>query len=146
MNLSQCRHFSYGVIDSETGEWNGMVAALLSGEADMAVAGMTRNFDREKVIDFTAAYMDYGVGILIKKPQPDVNIFGFMEPLSQRLWCLIGLTALATSVLLFVLAKTSPYERLHSPGVYTFQNSMWWIMGALMLQGGDYNPVSISNR
>ena len=41
--------FRYGVIDDETGEWNGMVAEILSGRADIAVAGMTRNFDREKV-------------------------------------------------------------------------------------------------
>ena len=123
-----------------------MVAAILSGKADMAVAGMTRNFDREYVIDYTAAYMDYGVGILIRKPQPEINIFGFMEPFSKRLWCIIALCSFAASVLLYVLAKVSPYERLHSPGVYTFTNSVWWIMGALMLQGGDYNPKSLSNR
>ena len=67
------------MIDGETGEWNGMVAHILSGKADIAVAGMTRNFDREKVIDYTAAYMDYGVGILIRKPQPEINIYGLVQ-------------------------------------------------------------------
>ena len=69
-----------------------------------------------------------------------------MAPLSKRLWCIIGLCAFAASVLLYLLTKASPYERILNPGVYTYPNSAWWIVGALMLQGGDYNPKSLSNR
>ena len=46
----------------------------------MAVAGMIRNYERESVVDFAASFMDYGVGILIRKPRKTTSAFGFLEP------------------------------------------------------------------
>ena len=62
-NLAQLYHFS---------------GDILLRKADIAVAGMIRNFDREQVVDFTAPYMDYGVGILIRKSNAEINIFSFL--------------------------------------------------------------------
>ena len=36
----------------------------------MAVSGMTIIAEREKYVDFTVRYMDYGVGIILSKPKP----------------------------------------------------------------------------
>ena len=57
---------------------------ILQKKADMAVAGMIRNYERELVVDFTASYMDYGVSILISKPQKHNNVFAFLEPLTVQ--------------------------------------------------------------
>lgn len=50
----------------------------------MAVAGMVINSDRENVVDFTKPYMNYGVGILLRKPQKKSNVFAFLEPLDIK--------------------------------------------------------------
>ena len=56
----------YGVRDSETGEWNGIVRQLMDRRADIAVASMTINYARETVIDFTKPFMNLGISILFK--------------------------------------------------------------------------------
>ena len=50
----------------------------------MAVAGMIRNYERESVVDFTASFMDYGVGILVRKPSRTTSAFGFLEPFTVQ--------------------------------------------------------------
>ncbi|XP_045462402.1 glutamate receptor ionotropic, kainate 2-like isoform X6 [Harmonia axyridis] len=56
----------YGVIDLETGEWNGIVKQLMEKKADLAVGSMTINYARESVIDFTKPFMNLGISILFK--------------------------------------------------------------------------------
>nr|XP_027217500.1 glutamate receptor ionotropic, kainate 2-like [Penaeus vannamei] len=58
----------YGLIDTETGEWNGLVRGLIDRKADLAVGSMTINYARESVIDFTKPFMNLGVSILFKNP------------------------------------------------------------------------------
>ena len=72
-NLKGCQ---YPASKSPT-DWF-VLGDILLRKADIAVAGMIRNFDREQVVDFTAPYMDYGVGILIRKPSAEINIFSFL--------------------------------------------------------------------
>ena len=83
----------YGVYLESEQRWTGLVGDILREKADIAVAGMIRNYDRETVVDFVASHMDYGVGILIRKPKHTNNFMGFMEPLAARVWiciCLAG--------------------------------------------------------
>jgi ABC-type amino acid transport substrate-binding protein len=54
---------------------------------DMALAPLTISQSRASVIDFSKPYMDLGLGILMKIPsKPEVNIFGFVDPLSREVW------------------------------------------------------------
>ena len=55
---------------------------------------MIRNYDREKVVDFAASHMDYGVSILIRRPigGGGHNLFGFLAPLAPTVWICICLT------------------------------------------------------
>ena len=56
----------YGVPDSETGEWDGIVRQLIDRRADIAVASMTINYARETVIDFSKPFMNLGISILFR--------------------------------------------------------------------------------
>ena len=40
----------------------------------MAISGMTIIAEREKYVDFSVRYMDYGVGIILSKPKPTTPI------------------------------------------------------------------------
>ena len=59
----------YGVQDSVTGEWTGIVRQLIDRRADLAVASMTINYARETVIDFTKPFMNLGISVLFKAPK-----------------------------------------------------------------------------
>ena len=58
-----------------TMEWSGLVGDVVSGRADFAVSAMTVTPQREMVVDFTKRYMDYAVGILMKKKPAVSNLF-----------------------------------------------------------------------
>lgn len=50
------------------GQWNGIIGELLRNEADLAIAPLTINSLREKVVDFSKPFMNIGISIMIKKP------------------------------------------------------------------------------
>ncbi|XP_075245483.1 uncharacterized protein LOC142339366 [Convolutriloba macropyga] len=138
----------YGTLDIESGRWSGLVGDVLYKRADMAVAGMIRNYDRELVVDFTASYMDYGVSILIPRPKKTTSIFGFLEPLTVQVWICISVATFAVGLMLFVLSRLSPFSRFNLMGTdeFSFNNAMWFALASLMQQGGDATPLSISGR
>uniref|UniRef100_T1L5Q4 Ionotropic glutamate receptor L-glutamate and glycine-binding domain-containing protein n=1 Tax=Tetranychus urticae TaxID=32264 RepID=T1L5Q4_TETUR len=47
---------------NENGEWNVMIGELI--DADIAVADLTINYERESAVDFTMPFMNLGIGIL----------------------------------------------------------------------------------
>ncbi|KAK3719756.1 hypothetical protein RRG08_040059 [Elysia crispata] len=144
---------SYGTKNEENGTWNGMMGELIDGTADLAVAPLTITADRERYVDFSKHFMEIGVTIMIKKPQSQrPGVFSFMEPLSLEVWLCIIVAYLTVSVGLFLVSRFSPVEwrRVKGEGQYendfSLFNSFWFSMGALMFQGSDTCPRSISGR
>ncbi|XP_071747530.1 glutamate receptor ionotropic, kainate 2 isoform X1 [Lepeophtheirus salmonis] len=147
----------YGKRNKETGEWNGMMGELLAQKADLAIADLTITYEREQAVDFTMPYMNLGVSILYKKPtRKPPNLFSFLSPLSLDVWIYMATAYLGVSVLLFILARFSPYEWdnphpcADEPDVlvneFSLVNSMWFTIGSLMQQGSDLAPKAISTR
>ncbi|XP_064610198.1 glutamate receptor-like isoform X2 [Liolophura sinensis] len=148
----------------QNGTWNGMVGTLIRGEAHMAVAPLTITEDRERVIDFTKPFMKTGISIMIKEPvKQKAGVFSFMNPLSKRVWACIILGYFGVSLILYIVGRFSPYEWHEANGKadngetvdkvpseltneFTFQNTLWFSLGALMQQGSDISPRSISGR
>ncbi|XP_047990095.1 glutamate receptor ionotropic, kainate 2 isoform X3 [Leguminivora glycinivorella] len=141
----------YGSFNRETKEWDGMIRELLEQRADVAIADLTITYDREQVVDFTMPFMNLGISVLYRKPikQPP-NLFSFLSPLSLDVWIYMATAYLGVSVLLFILARFSPYEWdsprncLDEPQVlenqFTLLNSLWFTIGSLMQQGSDIAP------
>ncbi|XP_038213876.1 glutamate receptor ionotropic, kainate 2 isoform X3 [Zerene cesonia] len=147
----------YGSFNRETKEWDGMIRELLEQRADLAIADLTITYDREQVVDFTMPFMNLGISVLYRKPikQPP-NLFSFLSPLSLDVWIYMATAYLGVSVLLFILARFSPYEWdsprncVDEPPVlenqFTLLNSLWFTIGSLMQQGSDIAPKAVSTR
>ncbi|XP_054269961.1 glutamate receptor ionotropic, kainate 2 isoform X1 [Macrosteles quadrilineatus] len=147
----------YGSLNRETKEWDGMMKELLDQRADLAIADLTITYDREQAVDFTMPFMNLGISILYRKPikQPP-NLFSFLSPLSLDVWIYMATAYLGVSVLLFILARFSPYEwdNPHpcndQPDVlenqFSLLNSLWFTIGSLMQQGSDIAPKAVSTR
>jgi ABC-type amino acid transport substrate-binding protein len=58
----------YG-IQSDEGTWDGMIGALVTYRTDLAIATLTITAAREKVVDFTQPFMNFGISMMIHKPQ-----------------------------------------------------------------------------
>ena len=148
---------AYGFRNKETGEWNGLMGELLAQKADLAITDLTITYEREQAVDFSMPFMNLGISILYKKPQkkpPD--LFSFLSPLSLDVWIYTAAAYLGVSILLFILARFSPYE-WDNPhpcteeaevlvNEFSLCNSMWFTIGSLMQQGSDISPKAISTR
>lgn len=138
-------------------ECTGLMKDLVEQKADLAVAGMTITFDREKYVDFTKPFLNLGITILFKKPEPEPpQLFSFLDPLSSDVWIYLVAGFLCVSFMLFVIARFTPYEWVNPhpcnqdtdevENQFTILNSLWFTIGALMQQGSEIAPQAISTR
>ncbi|XP_067664022.1 glutamate receptor 2-like isoform X1 [Haliotis asinina] len=146
---------AYGLKDNNTNTWNGMIGELTRNEADMAIAPLTITADRERFVDFSKPFMNFGISIMIKKPDKQKpGVFSFMQPLRLEIWVCITVAYIGVSVGLFLVSRFSPLEWKKGPDATTEElanefslfNSFWFSMGALMFQGSDSCPRSVSGR
>ncbi|CAL8109951.1 unnamed protein product [Orchesella dallaii] len=147
----------YGGPDPITKRWNGMIGEVMSGAADMAVADLSINFDRESAVDFTMPFMNLGISILYKNPaKTPPSLFSFLEPFNPEVWIYMATAYLGVSLVLFILARITPVqwqnphpckddpdELENDLGV---TNALWHNWGSLMQQGSDIAPKALSTR
>ncbi|CAI9738180.1 glutamate receptor ionotropic, kainate 2-like isoform X1 [Octopus vulgaris] len=150
--ISIVKDGQYGGEDPVTGKWNGMVGELIERKAELAVAGMSITYKREKVIDFTKPFLNLGITILYKKPmKKPPKLFSFLSPLTSEVWVYIIAAYLVVSFMLYIIARLSPYEWYESgsdelDNQFTVLNSLWFTIGCLMQQGSEVAPRAVSTR
>uniref|UniRef100_A0A061QLI4 Glutamate receptor 1 n=1 Tax=Cupiennius salei TaxID=6928 RepID=A0A061QLI4_CUPSA len=141
----------------ENGTWNGMIGEVINREVDLAIADLTITHEREEVVDFTMPFMNLGISILFKKPtKSSPKLFSFLAPFSFEVWVYMATAYLGVSLLLFVLARFSPYEWVNPhpcnpkteylENTFSLLNSFWFTIGSLMQQGSDIAPRATSTR
>nr|QQY02581.1 glutamate receptor ionotropic 1 [Cryptocotyle lingua] len=144
------------IIDGEE-VWDGMVQELRTRKADLAVGSFTITYDRDRVIDFTTPFMYLGISIIYKRIEDkQSHLFSFLQPLSAPVWGYILAATIMVSLVLFVVARFSPYEwKINHPcnvnsnvveNKFNILNSIWFTFGALMQKGSDVVPHATSTR
>ncbi|XP_061731984.1 glutamate receptor ionotropic, delta-1-like isoform X2 [Nerophis ophidion] len=153
----------YQVSDSKygsqlpNGSWNGMIGDLINKRADLAVSAITITPQRENVVDFSKRYLDYSVGILLRKPEEKINIFSLFVPFDLAVWACIAAAIPVVGVLIFLLnrlqALRSSSARHAPPGTPTnggdpasLQSAIWLVYGAFVQQGGEGVVGSVALR
>lgn len=141
----------YGSKDPKTGKWNGMIAELINGVADIAIVDLTITSKREEAVDFTLPFMNTGISILYKKPlTKETSLFSFLAPFSIKVWIYMFGAYIGVSVVLFIVGRLTPYE-WDNPhpcrqedqvleNEFNLLNSLWFTIGSIMQQGTDIAP------
>lgn len=142
---------AYGSLNKETNEWNGMLREIMDGRADLAITDLTITSERESATDFTMPFMNLGISILFEsaKKEPP-QLFSFLSPFSEDVWIAVCCALVFVSISFFVLGRLSPaewdnpYPCIEEPEVlenqFSFRNSMWFSIGALLQQGSEIAP------
>ncbi|XP_067125930.1 glutamate receptor ionotropic, kainate 2-like [Centruroides vittatus] len=154
--ISLVRDNRYGS-KNKIGEWNGMIRQLIDREADIAVGDLTITYEREEAVDFTMPFMNVGISILLRHSDNQVpHLFTFLSPLSLEVWVAIGTSYLTVSLVLYVVARFSPYEwirkRRNDPERVVLENqfnlsaSFWFTVGSFTQQSSNLAPRSLSTR
>ncbi|EEC19136.1 EAA5, putative, partial [Ixodes scapularis] len=148
----------FGVENTSTGEWNGMVREIIDKNADLAVAPMTINYARESVIDFTKPFMNLGIGILFMLPSGmPVKLFSFMSPLDVDIWLYVLAAYILVSFTMFIVARsdgaktsrTKKSRRYTEPQTRVLLynlNIFFKLSCQKQLQSCDLNPKAMSTR
>ena len=101
--------------------------------------------------------MNLGISILFKRPRRESpGLFSFLNPLAIEIWLYVIAAYVIVSLMMYVLARFSPYE-WYNPhpcnpdpnlmeNIFTMSNSFWFAVGTLMQQGSDINPRAVSTR
>ncbi|CAG0903981.1 unnamed protein product, partial [Darwinula stevensoni] len=144
---------TYGA-KQEDGSWDGLIGDLYRGETDMIVAPLTMTSEREEVVDFVAPYFDQsGIGIVIRKPHQEPDLFKFMTVLRLEVWLSILAALLVTGILIWLLDTFSPYSAQNNKELYpyecrkfTLSESLWFALTSFTPQGGGEAPRALSGR
>ncbi|CAG9764246.1 unnamed protein product [Ceutorhynchus assimilis] len=146
-----------GNFNRSTNRWDGVIGQIIDENADLAITDLTITSERENAVDFTSPFMNLGISILYKKPEPvPPSLFMFTSPFSTSVWVMLGVAYILVSIAIFIMGRLSPsewnnpYPCIEEPEYYvnqfSFRNSLWFTIGGLLQQGSELAPASISTR
>uniref|UniRef100_A0A3Q1BL50 Glutamate receptor n=1 Tax=Amphiprion ocellaris TaxID=80972 RepID=A0A3Q1BL50_AMPOC len=136
----------YGSLQPD-GQWNGLMGELVFKRADVGLSALTITPERESVVDFTTRYMDYSVGVLLRKAERTVDMFACLAPFDLSLWACIAGTVLLVGVLVYLLNWLNPPRLpMGSVSSTTLYNSMWFVYGSFVQQGGEVPYTTLATR
>ncbi|XP_052103578.1 glutamate receptor ionotropic, kainate glr-3-like [Mytilus californianus] len=136
----------------ENGSWNGLMGHLERRDVDLVAAPVTVQITRENAVDFTIPYFYDSPAILLKKPDPNSKKWRtLIDPFSEYVILCIFISLPVTSLFLFFFEKCTPYYRRMEDrdkvrGLHHFLDSLWYMYGALLTQGGEHMAGSSSGR
>ncbi|XP_075870794.1 glutamate receptor ionotropic, delta-2 isoform X1 [Nelusetta ayraudi] len=136
----------YGSLQPD-GQWNGLIGELVYKRADVGLSALTITPERESVVDFTTRYMDYSVGVLLRKAERTVDMFACLAPFDLSLWACIAGTVLLVGILVYLLNWLNPPRLpMGSVSSTTLYNSMWFVYGSFVQQGGEVPYTTLATR
>ncbi|XP_008333667.1 glutamate receptor ionotropic, delta-2-like [Cynoglossus semilaevis] len=136
----------YGSLQPD-GQWNGMIGELVFKRADVGLSALTITPERESVVDLTTRYMDYSVGVLLRKAERTVDMFACLAPFDLSLWACIAGTVLLVGILVYLLNWLNPPQLpMGSVSSTTLYNSMWFVYSSFVQQGGEVPYTTLATR
>ena len=82
----------------KNGSWNGLVADVASGKADIAIADLTINSQRMRVVNFSYPFFRSGFGIMMRKNSQIIYEFGGVS-----FYGIIGLLVMVIMIIIVVI-------------------------------------------
>lgn len=95
----------------ENPQFSGVIGEVQNGIADIGIGPITITASRHRVVDFTTPFLSGSLSILVLKPHTTRALFSFLEPFTTTLWLSIVGVFLATTVLLILYDRCSPYGK-----------------------------------
>ncbi|XP_078600206.1 glutamate receptor ionotropic, kainate 3-like isoform X1 [Branchiostoma floridae x Branchiostoma japonicum] len=142
---------NFGLL-TRNGSWDGMIREVIDGRADFTLGPLTISSQREAAVDFTKPYMDYGNGLVMKKPAAErPNLFAFLLPFQIRVWMSIIAALFAVGFLLWATSRiryTLGVGDLENDNDnnFTLKNSLWFSYWSIVRKGGEPAPRAIHTR
>ncbi|XP_068217817.1 glutamate receptor ionotropic, kainate glr-3-like [Palaemon carinicauda] len=126
--LSLSLNFTYTIVQGDgywgatigNGSWNGMIGMVLRKEADIGLGPFGMSYIRSQVVDFSMPLFREVLHVLVSRPIPQPDPWGFISLLTWSVW--IGIL-LSFSVVVVILTVVD--HILDSGGSHKFDNNFW---------------------
>jgi len=139
------------------GNWNGMLGEVMDGTADFCIADVSITSSRALAFSFSMPWLNLGISILYVRPRAaPPSLLAFLDPFTTDVYIFTLLVFVLVTLIIYVLARFSPNQWeepdncTKDPEEYenqfSFLNSFWFVLGALMQQGSDVEPLSLCVR
>ncbi|KAK6194497.1 hypothetical protein SNE40_000122 [Patella caerulea] len=162
--MSKYSNFTYDIVTPDDknygsehlpGQWNGMIGDLVHKNLDIAAAPLTITSRRAKVVDFSHPFINAGLSILYKPPDPWANaepLTVLFTPFTPGVWVMVAVVFIGISLFFYGIGRYSPYEDCSFVGKsstyegLTLFNSFLYTFSSLTWQSYTAAPRSISGR
>ena len=121
-----------------------IMCSYTSQNASLAVSPVTITSQREEVVDFAKPYKPRGLSLLMKKPKVGLTFFQFLDPLSPKVWGLMGVALIVVSFSMFIVDKLAPPEEPAKS--LNAQECIWFTFASLVLNSTDILPRTVPGR
>ena len=118
---------------------------------DFAIGDITITASRQGAIDFSTAYMEEGVSVLVAKPEVAKSIFKMFRPFKWTLWLLIASLVVVVGSTACIASKFSPFPSWNQQHLgrirdeVLLRENMWLALGTGLMQG-KYISTSFGNH
>ncbi|CAF3297806.1 unnamed protein product [Rotaria sp. Silwood2] len=138
----------------EKGVWNGIIGTLINREADLSIAPLTITGAREKVVDFSKSFIDFGISIIIRKPkQQKCRTFLSMLPRPIEIGIFAIISYIVVRIFSFFISRSSSYLCRFESKIdggrqdkLSIQDALFLSLSVFMHQNVDLLPRSLSGR
>ncbi|XP_066913218.1 glutamate receptor ionotropic, NMDA 3B-like [Clytia hemisphaerica] len=138
----------------KNGTWNGMIADVAYGKADMAMAAITITKERSDSVSFSAPFMFDQTGIITKPAVVELDFLNweFLAPLSKELQIYLVILVVVCMLLLYFFENTIYFYIYHHHGFshkayYSFLEGLSHISGVTLQRDlGGKHPLCPAAR
>ncbi|KAK0165908.1 hypothetical protein PV328_004386 [Microctonus aethiopoides] len=140
----------------KNGTWSGMIGLLDRGEIDIGGTATFPTKDRIGVVDYVQLYSPVGSRFLFRRPSLSYTSNLFILPFDRTVWIAIGVLLILVFGNLYISLKCewnkikSNQFRRNLPGELeenpSLSDNFIILIGAVLQQGFNYEPYTISSR
>ncbi|XP_044760958.1 ionotropic receptor 93a [Coccinella septempunctata] len=125
-----------------------MIDMIANGTVALGAYGSTVTEKYLNKIDFTIPISTQPYTFLVARPKELSRALLFMAPFSGDTWLCLMVAILSVGPILYFIHKVSPMpdQRERAGGLFSIQNCIWYMYGALLQQGGMHLPQADSAR
>ncbi|KAG7174899.1 Glutamate receptor U1-like 9 [Homarus americanus] len=92
--LAASLNFTYSIVQGDgywgapdsNGTWNGMIGMVLRKEVDFGLGPFGLSHQRSQVVDFTMPILRELLHVLVTRPRPQADPWGFLSPFTWKVW------------------------------------------------------------